>query len=136
LERRVDGYVAAMDAQPLIDLERAGWEALCDGTAGKFYDDVMTSDALMILANGQVMSRDQVVAALSDAPTWASFGMDEPQIVPVGDEAAALVYVGRAVRDSDAPPFVAAMTSVYVRDGGDWKLAVYQQTPVASDDGA
>jgi hypothetical protein len=58
--------------------------------------------------------------------------MDEPQIVPVGDDSAALVYVGRAVRDPDAPPFVAAVTSVYVREGGDWKLALYQQTPVAS----
>jgi hypothetical protein len=121
-----------MDAQPLIDLERAGWEALCDGTAGRFYDEVMTADARMILANGQVMSRDQVVAALTAAPTWESFAMDDLQIVPVGDESAALVYVGRAVRAADTPPFVAAMASVYVREGAAWKLALYQQTPVAN----
>jgi hypothetical protein len=46
----------------------------------------------------------------------------------VGDTAA-LVYVGRGWREAGAAPFVAAMTSVYVRIGGEWKLALYQQTP-------
>jgi hypothetical protein len=59
--------------------------------------------------------------------------MEHPRIVPVGDQSAALVYVGRAVRTPDAPPFVAAMTSVYVREGDSWKLALYQQTPLASE---
>ena len=54
------------------------------------------------------------------------------QTVPVGDDAAALVYVGTGHRDADNPPFVGVMTSVYVRRDGDWKLALYQQTPKQS----
>jgi hypothetical protein len=48
----------------------------------------------------------------------------------MGDDAAALVYVGTARRE-DGDPFVGAMTSVYQRVGGEWRLALYQQTPVA-----
>jgi hypothetical protein len=39
---------------------------------------------------------------------------------------------GTGHREGDAPAFVGAMTSVYVRDGEAWKLALYQQTPLAA----
>jgi len=38
------------------------------------------------------------------------------------------VYVGTAYRDEDEPAFVGAMSSVYVREGEDWRLALYEQT--------
>ena len=104
-----------------------------DGTAGKFYAGVMTADAVMVLANGQVMSRNEVVAALSEAPSWSSYAIDDPRVVPIGADSAALVYIGTGRRDGDDPPFVGAMTSVYVRVLDTWKLALYQQTPVATD---
>ena len=46
-------------------------------------------------------------------------------------DAAALVYTGRASRDGSAD-FVALMSSLYVRRDGRWRLALYQQTPVPS----
>ncbi len=39
---------------------------------------------------------------------------------------------GLADHDGDSTPFVGAMTSVYVRVGDNWKLALYQQTPVTT----
>ncbi len=122
-----------MDADALLDLERAGWESLCRGTAGQFYGGMMTADAVMVLANGQVMSRDEVVTALGDAPSWSSYAIEDPRVVPIGADTAALVYTGTARREGDDPPFVGAMTSVYVRVGDKWKLALYQQTPVSTD---
>jgi len=114
----------------LMQLEEAGWSSLCDGTGGEFYGQLMTDDALMVMANGQVMTRDQVVDALSQAPPWASFHLRDPQVVHTGTDGAALVYTGTASRDG-ADDFVGAMTSAYRRVGDSWRLALYQQTAVA-----
>ncbi len=124
-----------MQAQQLKDellgLEQRGWEALCNQAGDEFYGNLMTTEAVMVLANGQVMSRSEVVAALAKAPPWASFELEDANVVPVGDGSAALVYRAKAYRDAGNPPFECVMTSVYVTDNGDWRLALYQQTPIA-----
>jgi hypothetical protein len=113
----------------LLDLERRGWAALCDGTAAGFYAEVMAADGLMVLANGAVMDRGTVVAALGGSPPWSDWDMADVRLVPAGPDAAALVYRARARREG-APEFTGAMTSLYVRSGGGWRLALYTQTPV------
>jgi hypothetical protein len=115
----------------LLQLEHAGWASLCDGTGADFYGATMTDDAVMVLANGSVMTRTEVIAALGTSPPWASYEMDDPRVVSIGDNSTALIYVGTGHRSDDEPPFVGVMTSVYVRREGAWKLAVYQQTPVS-----
>lgn len=119
-----------MDASDLEAIERAGWDALSRGDAAEFYDRVMTDDGVMVLANGMVMDRAQVVGALGQSPPWASYELDDVRVVPVGSDTAALVYRGTAHRDGGDPPVVAAMTSVYVRQAGEWRLALYTQTPI------
>lgn len=121
-------------ADELLDtlhaLERSGWDALCDGTAHDFYRRTMTSDGLMVLANGAAMTRDQVVTALREAPPWGSYQMSDVRLVTTGRDSAAIVYRGEAVREGEAA-FVGLMTSVYVEVNGSWRLALYTQTPVA-----
>ena len=114
----------------LLELEHAGWRSLCDGTAGEFYWSIMTPDARMVLANGVVMTRAEVVDALRDAPSWNSYEIDDPITVAVGDDAHTLVYTGTGHRDT-GPLFTGVMTSVYVRSGSGWKLVLYQQTPTS-----
>ena len=118
--------------QMLIELETQGWDALCDGTAADFYGRVMTEDGLMVLASGLVLDRNAVRDSLRQSPPWQSYSIDDPRMIPTGDDSAILVYIGTARRD-DEPPFTAVMTSTYVRRGDDWRLVLYQQTP--SDDG-
>jgi len=36
----------------LLELERAGWRSRCESTGDRFYGDLMTDDALMVLATG------------------------------------------------------------------------------------
>jgi hypothetical protein len=115
----------------LLALERRGWDALCDGTAAAFYGEVMTGDVAMVLANGAVMDRDAVVAALGASPPWHHYDLADVRVVAAGGAAAALVYTGRAWREEDGEPFTGAMTSLYVRDGTRWRLALYTQTPVS-----
>jgi len=55
--------------------------------------------------------------------------MDDVQVVPIGQDSAALVYIGTGHRDGGDPPFVGIMSSVYVKRDGGWKLALYHQTP-------
>jgi hypothetical protein len=121
--------------QELLDLETAGWDALCDGTASDFCGRLMHDDALMVLANGMVLDRPGVVDALQQSPPWDSYAIDDPRAIAAGADAAVLVYTGTAHREG-AEPFVAVMSSVYVRHATGWKLALYQQTPDSGADRA
>lgn len=118
--------------ETLLDLERRGWDSLCDGTGATFYGDLMTDDAVMVLANGAVLDRDAVVESLGQSPPWRTYDIDDVRLVDVGAGSVALVYVGSGYRDADEPAFVGVMTSVYVRRDDDWRLALYQQTPMPS----
>lgn len=119
-----------MDIADLLRLEQAGWMSLCDGSGDAFYGRIMTTDGVMLLADGSALDRDGVVESLRDAPAWSSYEINDERLVPLGADAAALVYTGRAFRAAGGPAFVALMSSVYVREGDGLRLALYQQTPV------
>lgn len=114
----------------LVDLERRGWDSLCAGSGSAFYGSLMTEDAVMVLATGAVLGREEVVAVLADAPGWDSYELSDVRLVMAG-AGAALVYTGTARRQG-ADDLVAAMTSVYVAADEGWRLALYTQTPVVS----
>ncbi|AXH98102.1 nuclear transport factor 2 family protein [Ornithinimicrobium avium] len=113
--------------ETLLSLERRGWDALCSSSGGRFYGELMSEDAVMVLVNGAVLDRDAVVASLDEAPAWDSYELTAPRLVPVTAESAAVVY--RAVaRRGDEPPFEALMASVYARTDDGLRLVLYQQT--------
>ena len=114
----------------LLDLEREGWDALStDGEAASaFYDRVLAEDVLMLLPGGMVIDdRDTVVESMKGA-AWESYDLDDEHVVPLGEDSAVIGYRATAVRDGE--PYTALFNSTYVREGGDWKLAVHQQTPI------
>ncbi|MGY4649426.1 nuclear transport factor 2 family protein [Mycobacterium sp. URHB0021] len=112
----------------LLELERAGWNSLCDSTGSHFYGGVMLPEAVMVLANGMVMDRETVVSALSESPPWRRYEIDDVRLITADSDNAALVYTGTGYREGEEPAFVGAMSSVYHRTGDGWKLALYQQT--------
>jgi hypothetical protein len=111
-------------------LEHEGWRSLCSSTGADFYGRVMTGDGLMVLAHGQVLDREGVIASLDEAPPWRRYEIADERLIVLGEDQAALVYTGRAYRDGAEPAFAALMSSVYTRQEGAWRLALYQQTPV------
>jgi hypothetical protein len=74
-----------------------------------------------------VLERDAVVASLNEAPAWDRYELTDVALVPIGSEAAALVYRATAFR-GDEPPFESLMASTYVLVEGVPRLALYQQT--------
>ncbi len=120
----------------LLELEHAGWGSLCDGTGSDFYGRTMGDDGMMVLANGAILTRTEVVEALQGSAAWRTYEIGQPRLVRIGDGAAALVYRGTGWRQGDQPPFTGAMTSVYRRrddaaGNGGWELVLYQQTACA-----
>lgn len=113
----------------LLDLEHRGWTSLCDGTGAEFYGEIMTEDGQMLLAHGQALDRTEVIASLGDAPPWQSYDISDVRAAALSDDAAILTYRGTGFRD-EGEPFRALMSSVYTRRGGEWRLALYQQTPI------
>ncbi|MBX7432198.1 nuclear transport factor 2 family protein [Mycobacterium sp. Y57] len=117
-----------MTTDELLELEHAGWESLCDGTGDAFYGDIMSDDAVMVLADGMVMDRATVTSALGQSPPWARYRIDDVRTIAIGPDTAALVYTGTAYREDGDEPFVAAMSSVYHRTADGWRLVLYQQS--------
>ncbi|MGW0250664.1 nuclear transport factor 2 family protein [Nocardia goodfellowii] len=120
-----------MELKELLDIERQGWDALCDSTGASFYGELMTDDALMILANGMVLDRAGVVESLRAAPPWRAYEIQDPRLVDVGADSKVLVYLGVGYRDAAEPAFRGVMSSTYVLTAGGWRLACYQQTQLA-----
>ncbi|MDO5496054.1 MAG: nuclear transport factor 2 family protein [bacterium] len=118
-----------LSLETLIAVERQGWDSLCNSTGAEHYGRLMTPDGLMILSNGLVMDRETVMASLSEAQPWESYEFSEERVVSVGEGATALVFRAVATRAGEEP-FEALMSSTYVLEGGEPRLALYTQTPV------
>lgn len=122
-----------MRIDELLALEHRGWKSLCDGTGADFYSRIMTEDAVMVLAHGYVLDRGAVIRSLNDAPAWRRYEINDVRLIEIEEDRAILVYTARASRTGNEPEFVALMSSVYTRQNGEWRLILYQQTPIPAD---
>ncbi|MEV4900327.1 nuclear transport factor 2 family protein [Citricoccus sp. NPDC055426] len=122
--------MARIELTELLPLERSGWDALCANRGGRFYGDLMTEHALMVLVNGMVLDRTTVAASLDESPAWSWYRLDDARVVPTGADSAALVYRATAMRDGGAEPFIASMSSHYRRLEGRLRMTLYQQTTI------
>lgn len=113
----------------LVELERQGWETLSsDGDAGqRFYASILHQDAVMLFPGGmRIVGRDQILESLGSQP-WKTYRIEHAHVISLAANAAALVYHVTAQREA-SPPYVALVSSTYVRDPT-WKLVLHQQTP-------
>lgn len=111
----------------LLQLERAFWRAAGDRKA---YAEHPADDALHIFPGWGIVDREAALEGAASAQPWQDVTIDDVRIVVLGDEAAALIYTARAQRES-GPPYTAAISSVYRRNGDAWRLVVHHQTPLA-----
>jgi hypothetical protein len=113
----------------LIELEQAAWKALVtEGAASPFYDRVLARDVLMLMPGGMVIDDRATVVESMKGPAWSSYDLGDMSVLPLGDDAAAVTYSGSAKRgDHD---YKALFNSTYVREDGEWRLSLHQQTPI------
>lgn len=119
-----------MNLNDLLALEHQGWDSLCTGNGGSFYGRTMTPDGMMILSHGQALGRDEVISSLAAAPPWESYDIAGATLITLTSTSAILTYTGSAQRAGDTAPFRSLMSTVYVREDGRWRIALYQQTPI------
>lgn len=110
----------------LLHEEHLGWKAILEGRGGEHYQRAMTRDALMIV-EGAVLSRDEILAAFRSTPPWDSYELHEPAVIRLGDHAGVLVYRAVARRGDDTANL--RMSTTYLYDDGAWRVAAHQQTP-------
>jgi hypothetical protein len=105
-------------------------ESLARGT-GDDYRARLTDDAVVLLPGMGALDREACAQAVDQAvggPGWGEIEMADPRLIELGPDAAAIAY--RFSSERAGRPYVALMSSVYVRRGGGWKLALHQQTPL------
>ena len=112
----------------LLELEEQGWEALSSADPVQFCNEWLADDAVMIVP-GMVIDRATFLDAVAHEQPWVSHRIEEPRVVQLSNDSAALVYRVKAQRD-DQPEFAALLTSIYVNRAGRWQLALHQQTPM------
>lgn len=113
----------------LVALETEGWHALSIGPAEAtaFYSRVLAQDPVIMLTGGlRITDRDQVIASMG-GPPWSAFEIIDPKESYLGPDVGFLTYKVRA--DRDGTPYTALLSSVYAKEGGEWKLALHQHTP-------
>lgn len=115
------------DLDVLVDVEREGWEALRAGRAGAYYRVHLAPEALMAFPFG-VLTREQAVEAMESAPPWTSYDLQDPRVIALTPDSGIVLYRVVAQR-AGQEPYVAMVSSTFVRRDGAWQLAFHQQTP-------
>jgi hypothetical protein len=119
-----------VEHQTLIELERAGWQALSSSpeAAARHYESVLADDVLMLLPGGTVIEdRDRVVDSMR-GPSWDGFQITDERVLRVDPDCAVVAY--QAVASRGDVCYRALFNSTYARRNGEWKLVLHQQTPI------
>jgi hypothetical protein len=117
-------------SETLLTIERDFW---ISPDRRPFYEANLTADAVMVFpAPFGIVGRAGAINAAEQAPVWEDVELEETQVVGVTDTSATLVYKATGRRPGGSV-YRTYATSVYVRDGDSWKLALHQQTPIPND---
>ena len=124
-----DHRMDARDIDPLLYLERRGWDALCGAHGRAYYRALMAPDGIMVFP-GMRLDRDAAIEAIPDGPSWTSYELRDEDVHRPSPDTAVVAY--HAVARRDGSMYEAEATSTYVLQDGRWWLALHQQSPVAA----
>lgn len=112
----------------ILDLEHRFWEASTDAA---FYREHVLPDGVFVFPGGHgVVRAEQVIEMVAANSTpWAQYRLDGVVLVE-GIDAVTITYRAHARKAGSDTEFRAYVSSMYMQFGGDWKLALHQQTLV------
>jgi ketosteroid isomerase-like protein len=110
--------------EELVRLEEGFWNATGDPD---YYREHMADEGLAVFSEA-IMGKDAAVKSTTapGSEGWSDVRVEEPRVIELTNDAAALVYRGTAMRNGE--PYAANCATVYVRRDGAWKLALHQQS--------
>lgn len=115
-----------MSFDGVLEIEESFWKSSGDQD---FYKLHVADEGRFVLSMG-VMSKRDVVEAMSHAEPWKSFEILEPSLIPIDEDVVGLVYEATGQRDDDSDEYNANILSVYRRVNQEWQLILHQQTPL------
>ena len=109
--------------ETIVNLEHDFWSA-----AGQpdFYREHFAEDGVCVFTFG-VLDKAATVSSMQRAEPWSTFELLDLTVVPLNEDAIALVYAASAERAGEL--YRASVSSVYTRRDGRWQLTVHHQTP-------
>ena len=93
---------------------------------GATYEQHLADEALVVIPGG-TLDKPATVEAMDSSPRWDEVSIGEERVRELGADAVLLTYSFQGRRGE--AHYAAKLSSAYVRDGDDWKLAFHQQTP-------
>lgn len=117
----------------LVAIEKDQWQAWEDRN-GEAYRDVVTDDAVFITADGNIThGKDAIIAEISGHECQSnSLNFADFKVRQVSPDTAILTYTltQDVTCEGQRLPNRVYSESVYVRKGGKWRTASYQETPI------
>src|SRR6185295_11601769 len=127
----VSPSIAADLKEEIVAAEKEGWQAYADHDV-KAYSDVWTDDAVEVLADSSVLTGKQAILTDLKSTTCKvkSFDIANTQVREVSPDVAILTYSLTQDVTCGATKLApkAIVSSLYVRRGGKWLGAHYQET--------
>ena len=115
--------------ETLTNLEKQSWVAW-KGHDAKYFQNFLSDDHLDVRPNGTASKASVVAGVGSPVCTVESYTVDNFQVTPIANDVALLTYHAeqKTTCGGAAVPSPAWVTSVYVRRGGRWLNALFQQS--------
>jgi hypothetical protein len=110
----------------LLAIERGLWTNDPD-----LYRDSLIPEAMLVFPETGVISRDFAVEAIrkenAENRKWSEVRFGNVRAQPIAADTAALTYTVSSRWNYETSDTISIASSIYVKRGGAWKLAVHQQ---------
>ncbi|GAB3827835.1 nuclear transport factor 2 family protein [Dactylosporangium cerinum] len=115
----------------LEQLEEEMWRANREGD-GSFYDRVVRDDALVVSKYGVAGKADIVPTITKNENPFLKTTLADLKVLRISDDSALVTYKATvtALISAAERTFQVLATSVYTRDGDEWRSVFHQQTEV------
>ena len=95
-----------------------------------FFERNITDDALLIFPGGHTYTKQQCIASMAGHPPYVKYDMSDPRIVHRGESTVVLTHRATIMHTADSKPRSMMVATVLTHQGGAWRMALHQWTPV------